>query len=144
MFVGFVGLPVGASILITSATSIAITIGVSEEIIGLTVVAIGTSLPELATSIAAAFRRQVNLLLGNVIGSNMFNILGIAGVAALISPLQLTDSIEGISLTVLFLTSVCLAPIIIFKKSINRFIGVLFILFYMIYLVRLFLSLIHI
>ncbi len=138
LFVGFVGLPVGASILITSATSISITIGVSEEVIGLTVVAIGTSLPELATSIAAAFRRQVNLLLGNVIGSNMFNILGIAGAAALISPLQLTDSIEGISLTVLFLASICLAPIIIFKKSINRFTGVLFILFYIIYLVRLF------
>ena len=138
LFVGFVGLPLGASILIKSATSIAINIGVSEEVIGLTVVAIGTSLPELATSIAAALRREVNLLLGNVIGSNMFNILGIAGAAAIISPLQLTDSVEGLSLTVLFLTSVCLAPFIILRKSINRFIGFLFILFYVIYLVRLF------
>ncbi len=138
LLAGFVGLPLGANVLITSATSIAVNIGVSEEVIGLTVVAIGTSLPELATSIAAAFRREVNLLFGNVIGSNMFNILGIAGAAAIISPLQLTDRIEGLSLTALLLTSVCLAPFIIFKKSINRFIGFIFILFYMIYLVCLF------
>ena len=136
--VGFVGLPLGAHILIISATSLAISIGVSEEIIGLTVVAIGTSLPELATSIAAAYRKEVNLLLGNVIGSNMFNILGIVGAAALIAPLQFNDNIQFVSLSVLLLSSVALAPFIIFRKAIKRFVGVLFLLMYLMYVVFLF------
>ena len=72
VFAGFIGLPLGAHIVITSATNFANAVGVSEEVIGLTVVAIGTSLPELATSMAAAFRKQVSLLLGNVI---LFQIL---------------------------------------------------------------------
>ena len=136
--IGFLGLPVGAKILIISATNFAETFGVSEEVIGLTVVAVGTSLPELATSIVAAYRREVNLLLGNVIGSNMFNILGIAGTAALIAPLQLTDQIEFLSLTALILSSIVLAPIIIWNKSISRLIGIIFLLIYACYNVVLF------
>ena len=136
--IGFLGLPVGAKILIISATNFAETFGVSEEVIGLTVVAVGTSLPELATSIVAAYRREVNLLLGNVIGSNMFNILGIAGTAALIAPLQLTDQIEFLSLTALIVSSIVLAPIIIWNKSISRLIGIIFLLIYACYNVVLF------
>ena len=138
VFVGFIGLPFGAHIVITSATSLANAVGVSEEVIGLTVVAIGTSLPELATSIAAAFRKQVSLLLGNVIGSNMFNILGIAGIAALIAPLQLMDKTEIMSLSTLLFSSAILAPFIMFKKSINRQMGIIFLLFYLVYILLLF------
>ena len=138
VFAGFIGLPLGAHIVITSATSFANAVGVSEEVIGLTVVAIGTSLPELATSMAAAFRKQVSLLLGNVIGSNMFNILGIAGIAALIAPLQLMDKTEILSLTILFFSSAILAPFIMFKKSINRQMGIIFLLFYLVYILLLF------
>ena len=125
--IGFIGLPLGAHIVIKSATRFALSIGVSNEIIGLTVVAIGTSLPELATSVAAAYRKEVNLLLGNVIGSNMFNILGIAGAAALIAPLRLTNETEFTSLTVLLISGIILAPFIILKKAITRFIGTIFI-----------------
>ena len=135
---GLIGLPLGAHILITSATSLAETIGVSDEVIGLTVVALGTSLPELATAIAAAYRREVNLLLGNVIGSNMFNVLGIAGAAALIAPLQLTDQLEAISLLSLFVSCIILAPFILLKKSLTRMIGIFFLLMYLTYLVILF------
>ena len=130
LVVGFVGLPLGAKILITSATNFAENYGVSEEVIGLTVVAVGTSLPELATAIAAAYRREANLLLGNVIGSNIFNILGIAGIASLIHPLQLTDKIELSSVGTLIVSSIVLAPIIICYKSITRILGIIFLLMY--------------
>ena len=135
---GFVGLPSGAKLLITSATNLAQNFGVPEEVIGLTVVAVGTSLPELATSVAAAYRREVTLLLGNVIGSNMFNILGIAGTAALIAPLQLTDKMELSTVTALIVSTVVLAPIIIWEKSITRVIGIIFLLMYVNYTVMLF------
>ena len=138
LVVGFVGLPLGAKILITSATNFAENYGVSEEVIGLTVVAVGTSLPERATAIAAAYRREANLLLGNVIGSNIFNILGIAGIASLIHPLQLTDKIELSSLGTLIVSSIELAPIIIWYKSITRIIGIIFLLMYAGYMLMLF------
>ena len=135
---GFIGLPLGAEILIISATNFAETFGVSEEVIGLTVVAVGTSLPELATAIAAAYRREMNLLLGNVVGSNIFNILGIAGTASLIAPLQLIDKIELPSVTGLIISSIVLAPIIVWNKPITRVIGITFILMYAGYTVILF------
>ena len=138
LVVGFVGLPLGAKILITSATNFAENYGVSEEVIGLTVVAVGTSLPELATAIAAAYRREANLLLGNVIGSNIFNILGIAGIASLIHPLQLTDKIELSSVGTLIASSIVLAPIIIWYVSITRLIGIIFLLMYAGYMLVLF------
>ena len=138
LVVGFVGLPLGAKILISSATNFAENYGVSEEVIGLTVVAVGTSLPELATAIAAAYRREANLLLGNVIGSNIFNILGIAGIASLIHPLQLTDKIELSSVGALLISSIVLAPIIIWYKSITRIIGIIFLLMYAGYMLMLF------
>ena len=138
LVVGFVGLPLGAKILITSATNFAENYGVSEEVIGLTVVAVGTSLPELATAIAAAYRREANLLLGNVIGSNIFNILGIAGIASLIHPLQLTDKIELSSVGTLIVSSIVLAPIIIWYKSITRIVGIIFLLMYAGYMLMLF------
>ena len=138
LVVGFVGLPLGAKILITSATNFAENYGVSEEVIGLTVVAVGTSLPELATAIAAAYRREANLLLGNVIGSNIFNILCIAGIASLIHPLQLTDKIELSSVGTLIASSIVLAPIIIWYVSITRIIGIIFLLMYAGYMLVLF------
>ena len=79
----------GADLLVESSTNIALSIGVSETVIGLTLVAVGTSLPELATTVMAAYRRQADVALGNVIGSNMFNLLGIIGVAALVTWMML-------------------------------------------------------
>lgn len=84
---GLVILMVGARLLVDSATEIARTFGVSEAVIGLTIVAVGTSLPELATSILAAIRRQPEIAVGNILGSNIFNILCILGITALISPI---------------------------------------------------------
>ncbi|MEI2763226.1 calcium/sodium antiporter [Methanothrix soehngenii] len=84
---GLGGLVLGADWLVTGARTIALALGVSEVVIGLTLVAVGTSLPEAATSLMATFRKQGDLAIGNVVGSNLFNILGIAGLTAAIKPL---------------------------------------------------------
>lgn len=92
--VGFIGLIVGGEMIVKSAVSIATRCGVSEAIIGLTIVALGTSLPELATSVIAAFKKNCDIALGNVIGSNIFNIFFILGTSATICPLPAYDGIE--------------------------------------------------
>lgn len=84
---GLVALVIGASLLVDSATSIAREFGISEAVIGLTIVAVGTSLPEFATSVIAAIRRQTEISVGNIVGSNIFNIFGILGITALIAPI---------------------------------------------------------
>ncbi|WP_338610006.1 calcium/sodium antiporter [Pelagibacterium nitratireducens] len=91
----------GARLLVSSAVEIATALGVSETIIGLTVVAIGTSLPELVTSIIAALRRHTDLALGNIIGSNIFNVLFILGVTALIQPIPVPPEIIGFDIWVM-------------------------------------------
>ena len=85
---GLVAMVVGARLLVSSASSIARDFGVSEAVIGLTIVAIGTSLPELTTSVIAALRKQTDIAVGNVVGSNVFNILGILGVTSLVTPIN--------------------------------------------------------
>lgn len=87
--VGLSGLLAGAQLLVTGAIGIAQGLGVSETIIGLSIVAVGTSLPELATSIIAARRGQADVAVGNIVGSNIFNILGILGITALVTPLPI-------------------------------------------------------
>lgn len=91
---GFVGLVVGGELIVKSAVNIAVRCGVSEAIIGLTVVALGTSLPELATSVMAAFKKNSDIALGNVIGSNIFNVFFILGTSATVRPLPAYDGIE--------------------------------------------------
>ncbi len=83
---GLAGVVLGANLLVEGSVTLARQIGISETVIGLTIVAIGTSLPELATSVVAAFRKKADVALGNVIGSNLFNILGILGITALVQP----------------------------------------------------------
>ena len=84
---GLVGLVLGAGLLVDSASTIARSFGVSEAVIGLSIVAIGTSLPELTTSIIAALRKETEIAVGNVVGSNVFNVFGILGTTALITPI---------------------------------------------------------
>lgn len=81
------GLAFGADLLINSATQIALAFGVSQKIIGVTIVSFGTSLPELAASVTAAFKKQSDISIGNVIGSNLFNILGVVGFSAMVQPI---------------------------------------------------------
>lgn len=85
------GLVAGASMLVKSASTIATMLGVSERIISVSIIAVGTSLPELATSMIAAFRKEKGISIGNVVGSNIFNILAILGITATVKPYQLND-----------------------------------------------------
>ncbi|MCU9838718.1 calcium/sodium antiporter [Ruegeria sp. WL0004] len=120
---GLLGLPMGAHLLVDNASVIARTYGVSETVIGLTLVALGTSLPELATTVMAALRRQADVALGNVIGSNMFNLLAIIGVATLFGPIPVDPSFLEFDLWVMLAASLLLIPFVFFKLDINRFWG---------------------
>lgn len=92
IFLGLGGLIVGGHLIVTSATSLAQLFGISERVIGLTIVSIGTSLPELATSIVAVRKRNVDIAIGNVVGSNIFNIFFVLGASAFITPVVVADS----------------------------------------------------
>lgn len=98
---GLIALVCGASLLVDSAVEIATRLGVSDSVIGLTLVAVGTSLPELATSVLAAFRRKADIAIGNVIGSNTFNVLGIAGVVAVVKPVPVPADIASFDIWVM-------------------------------------------
>lgn len=103
---GFVALVVGASLLVDSAVEIATRLGVSDSVIGLTLVAVGTSLPEIATSVLAAFRRQAGIAIGNVVGSNIFNVFGIAGVVAVVKPIPVPADIASFDIWIMAAASV--------------------------------------
>jgi cation:H+ antiporter len=108
--VGLALLVVGADRFVTGAVDLARTFGLSEAVIGLTVVAIGTSLPELATSVVAALKGESDIALGNVVGSNIFNLLGILGVTGLVQPLLLPPG-SGLDLLVMIATAMLVLPL---------------------------------
>jgi cation:H+ antiporter len=132
---GLVGLPLGARFLVDGAVAIARDFGVSEAVIGLTLVAVGTSLPELATTVMAAVRKSADVALGNVIGSNMFNLLGIIGVTALIAPVPVDEAFLRLDLWVMIGTSLLLAPFIFGRRDIGAGVGALFVAGYAAYVV---------
>jgi len=135
---GLGGLVLGADWLVSGSRTIALAFGVSEVVIGLTLVAVGTSLPEVATSLVASFRGQGDLAIGNVVGSNLFNMLGVAGVTAAIKPLRAPESI-GVDLLVMVAFTV-LVYLLVWKQPhrIERWQGALLILLYAVYVVFLF------
>ena len=133
--VGSVWLPLGAHLLIGAASMIAGQLGVSEAVIGLTVVAVGTSLPELATVFVAAARRHVDVALGNVIGSNVLNILAILGAAAVIpwKPLVVPGQFVWLDLPVMLAASILVAYFTLRRRPLGRSMGVLMLLAYGVY-----------
>ena len=135
---GIIGLPLGADILVGSATNIATSFGISETVIGLTLVAVGTSLPELATTVSAAMRRQADVALGNVIGSNMANLLGIIGIASFFGPIPVSPQVFTHDVLVMVGASLLLAPFIFFRINLTRGWGILFLAGYVTYVVTLF------
>jgi cation:H+ antiporter len=101
--VGLIILPVSSIFLVDGAITIARYLGVTDTVIGLTIVALGTSLPELATAITAALHREDDLAIGNIIGSNIFNLLGVLGIAAVIRPVELLPIILARDFPAMFL-----------------------------------------
>jgi cation:H+ antiporter len=134
LVLGLVGLPLGADLLVDNATIIARTYGVSDVVIGLTLVAVGTSLPELATTVVAALRRQADVALGNVIGSNMFNLLAIIGVASFVGPIPVDREFLSFDLWVMLAASLLLVPFVYMGLNITRLWGFLLTLLYAGYL----------
>ena len=131
---GLVGLPIGARILVVNAEIIAKDYGVPETAIGLTLIAVGTSLPELATSTIAALRRQGDVTLGNVIGSNMFNLLAIIGIAAFVGPIPVDAAFLRFDLWIMLAAALLLVPMVFFKLNFTRIWGAGLTLLYMAYL----------
>lgn len=134
LLVGLIGLPFGADLLVDSAVMIAHDFGVSEAVIGLTLVAVGTSLPELATTVMAALRQHAEVALGNVIGSNMFNLLAIIGTTAVVHPIAITAEIMRFDVWVMLAASVLLFPFVYLGLDISRRWGMAFIGLYASYL----------
>jgi len=126
---GLVLLVAGARMLVTGAVSIAEAAGMSEAVIGLTILAAGTSLPELATSLVAALRGQSDIAIGNVVGSNIFNVLGILGVTALVRPLA-PGGIGPVDLGVMLVLAVALLPLLRTGFRLDRLEGALLLLAY--------------
>ena len=117
---GLVALPLGAHLFVGAAVEIARAFNMSETVIGLTLVALGTSLPELATTVAAALRRNADVALGNVIGSNIFNILGILGVTALVAPLPVSPHIRSFDIWVMLAAALVLVPFVFRSWRLTR------------------------
>ncbi|MEL6335299.1 MAG: calcium/sodium antiporter [Pseudomonadota bacterium] len=135
LVVGIIGLPSGASLLIDGAQGIARAAGVSEAAIGLTLVAIGTSLPELATTVMAALRNQTDVAIGNVVGSNMFNITAVIGAAALFAPLQVPAVMVELDIWIMLAATAMLVPYVLLSKMLCRWTGAAFVAFYIAFVV---------
>ena len=129
---GLALLVVGADLLVEGAVAVARRLGLSEAVIGLTIVAVGTSMPELATSVVAAFRGEGDIAIGNVVGSNIFNVLGILGTAALVRPLRI-EGISPVDLAAMTLVAILLLPLMRTGFRLVRWEGGLLLAFYAAY-----------
>ena len=132
---GLIGLPFGADLLLDGAVNIARAMGMSEAIIGLTLVAFGTSLPELAAVTAAAYRGHGDVALGNVFGSNMFNLLAIIGTAALFGDMRVPSEILNFDIWMMTAVTLVIAPIVYMRLNIGRVLGAVLTVAYAVYVV---------
>ena len=134
LILGVIGLPLGADLLVTNASALAKGYGVSDAVVGLTLVAIGTSLPELATTFVAFVRKKAEVVLGNLIGSNIFNLLAIIGITSLISPVPVDPIFIKFDFWIMLGASVLIAPFILLNIKFNRLYGFVFVALYISYL----------
>ena len=140
---GLIGVSLGANLLIEGSIDLAHYFGIRETVIGLGVLAFGTSLPEVATSIIAAIKKENNIAIGNIVGSNIFNILGIGGVTILISGndfLNVNNIITIYDIIPFLLSTILLVYFYKFNANINRLYGIIFVIFYLIWIFYIFLN----
>ncbi|MCU0319735.1 MAG: calcium/sodium antiporter [Flavobacteriales bacterium] len=130
LVVGIAGLAKGADWFVEGAVAISRGMGVSEQLIGVTVVAIGTSLPELVTSLVAAIRGQADIGLGNLVGSNVFNLLGIIGVSSAVFPIQADHTLFQLDVNAMLLSAALLYPLMRLGERLGRWQGAVLVLFY--------------
>jgi cation:H+ antiporter len=134
---GSVGLWGGSEMLITGATDLAITLGVGERLIGVTVVSVGTSIPELAASIIAVLKKEKAISLGNLVGSNIFNILAVVGITSLITPIPANDNVIYTNDIYWMLLVSMVLPILVLlpkKMELKRKSGIILLLLYVVFL----------
>lgn len=123
---GIASVVIGAKLLVTGAITSARILGVGEEVIGLTVVAIGTSLPELATAVVAALRKHADVAIGNVIGANIYNLLAIMGLVSTVTPLQVPEQIMRFDLWFMLAVTVALLTSVLLRRGLDRGAAALF------------------
>ena len=138
VLLGIALLVVGAQALVTGATAIARSLGVSEAVIGLTLVAFGTSLPELASSVVAALKRETDIILGNVIGSNIFNVLAVLGLTALVSPFEQPLNLVLTDIFIMLGFGVALGLLMLRRQRLGRTGATALLLAYFVYVTTLF------
>jgi len=138
LLVGSMFLYVGSKLFVEGAVSLAELLGVSKMVIGMSIVALGTSLPELATSIVAAFHKESGISVGNIIGSNLFNILSVIGMVSLLYPLQAPTEIMQMEIPFMLAFGVILFPIALMKQPINKITSSILIFGYLTFIVLLF------
>ena len=127
----------GASALIKGAVDIARHFGMSQRVIGLTIVAIGSSFPEIATVVVAAMKKRSDLILGNVFGSNIYNVTMVAGLAAVVAPIRFSHRMLIVDIPVMLAFTVACWALVHFRKRLGRFVGICFVVSYLFYLYQL-------
>jgi len=127
----------GARALVSGAVQIASGLGVPQRVVGLTVVAVGTSLPELASSMVAAMRRETDIILGNIVGSNVFNLLAVLGVTAVVQPIRFDGRGATLDIIVMALFSVALLPLMWRGERLGRTGGAFLLVAYAVYILTL-------
>jgi cation:H+ antiporter len=131
---GAAGVIVGAHYLLEGAVAIARVLGVPEVVIGLTLVAVGTSLPELATAVVAALRGHPQVAAGNVLGANVFNVLVILGIASILRPLSIDPKIASFDMWAMLAATIVLLYCVVWRHGVSRALGVLFLICYGLYI----------
>ncbi len=134
IIIGLVGLPISAELTIYGAVNIASTFNIPDSVIGLTAIAIGTSLPELAATFTAALRRQTDIVIGNVIGSNIFNLFAVMGLTAMVHPVPIPEEFLHLDLWVMLVAALLVLPFSMTRGAINRTMGCLFFAGYIFYI----------
>ena len=137
VLIGIVGLPLGAHLLIQGGIGVAQSTGLSEEILGLTLLALGTSLPELGAALAASIRRQSEVAIGNILGSNIFNILGVGGVVALFGQQTLSNEFHDYSHYAMLASGLVFAFVVLIRRRVGLLTGAIFLTGYAIYILGL-------
>ncbi len=133
IILGSAGLYFGAEWFVDGAKDLAISMGIEERVIGITVLALGTSLPELVTSSVAAFKKETDLALGNLMGSNIFNILSILGITSIITEIKVNDVILGTDIIWMLGITLVVLPLMLTRRQIGRVDGIILLMIYIYY-----------
>ena len=134
LFGGLIGLKFGADWLLDGAIGLAKSFGMTEKVIGVTIVAFGTSVPELVASSVAAFRKQTDISIGNLVGSNIFNIMVVIGITAIITPIKVSESAMSFDMYWMLGISLAIFPLMFIGKKMGRLHGVILLSAYVIYI----------